>query len=93
MMCDDDVWWWCVVMLCGDIVNGSEGSGKVKWLILSCWGVLVTDWQTDRQTDERTDIGGCRVAFATEMVLSEFATEHSFLSDEQFISWNVSSTA
>ena len=35
-------------------------------MILSCLGVLVSDGQTDRQTDERTDIGGCRVAFATE---------------------------
>ena len=59
-----------VVNLCSDVVcdvvcdgvTGSEGNGKVKWLILSCLGVLVTDWQTD----ERTDIGGCRVAFATE---------------------------
>ena len=28
------------------------------------WGF--GDGQTDRQTNERTDIGGCRVAFATE---------------------------
>ena len=26
-------------------------------------------WQTDRQTDGRTDIGDCRVAFATEKSL------------------------
>ena len=53
------------VMLCGVKVGGVnvvEGGGKVEWLILRCWGVLVTD----RQTDVRTDIGDCRVAFATE---------------------------
>ena len=27
--------------------------------------------QTDRQTDERTDIGSCRVAFATEKSLDK----------------------
>ena len=47
--------------MCDDVYGG-EGSGKVKWSILSCLGVLVTDWQTDG----RMDIGGCRVAFATE---------------------------
>ena len=31
-------------------------------MILSCFGVLVTDGQTDG----RMDIGGCRVAFVTE---------------------------
>ena len=31
-------------------------------MISSCRGVL----QTDRRTDERMDIGDCRVAFATE---------------------------
>ena len=39
------------VMLCDglfDGVNSGGGCGKVKWLILRCWGVLMTDWQTDR---------------------------------------------
>ena len=31
-------------------------------MISNCLGVL----RTDKQTDERTDIGDCRVAFATE---------------------------
>ena len=35
-------------------------------MILCCQGVLVTDRQTDGQTNKQTDIGGCRVAFATE---------------------------
>ena len=60
--------------MCGDVVcdvvgggvRDGEGSGKVEWLILRCWGVLITDRRTDGRTDERTDIGGCRVAFATE---------------------------
>ena len=47
-------------------VIGGEGTSKVEWLILSCLGVLVTDRQTDERTNGRTDIGGCRVAFATE---------------------------
>ena len=33
-----------------DGVNGGEGSGKVKWMILSWWGVLVTDRQTNKRT-------------------------------------------
>ena len=45
-----------------DGVNGDVGRGKVEWLILCCLGVFTTD----RQTDGRTDIGGCRDAFATE---------------------------
>ena len=40
-------------MLCSDVV-------------MLCCVVMLTDRQTDRWTDERTDIGGCRVAFATE---------------------------
>ena len=43
-------------------VSGVEGGSKVEWLILVCFGVLVTD----RRTDGRTDICSCRVAFATE---------------------------
>ena len=38
---------------------------KDEWwrmMISSCWGVSVTDGQMN----ERTDIGECRVAFATE---------------------------
>ena len=35
-----------------------------KMIISSCWGVLLTDGQTDG----RTDICDCRVAFATEKV-------------------------
>ena len=30
-----------------DVVGGAEGGGKVEWLILGCWGVLVTDGLTD----------------------------------------------
>ena len=58
-MCDvcDDV---CDVVC--DVVWGVEGGGKVKWLILCCLGVLIPDGRTD----EQTDIGDCRVAFATE---------------------------
>ena len=37
-------------------------------MILSCLGFLVMD----RQTDERMDIAGCRVAFATENILIYF---------------------
>ena len=29
-----------------------------------------SNWQTDGRTDELTDIGGCRVAFATEKCLN-----------------------
>ena len=36
--------------------------GWLRMMISSCWGVL----QTDRGTDEQTDICNCRVAFATE---------------------------
>ena len=50
-----------------DGVSGGECCGKVKWMILSCLGVLVTDWRTD----EQTDIGGSRVAFATEKAFSK----------------------
>ena len=53
VLCCDVVW--DVVL---DAVSGGECCGKVKWLILSWWGVLVAD--------EQTDIDGCRVAFATE---------------------------
>ena len=46
-------------MLCcdvaGDGVSGGECSGKVKCMILSCLGVLVTDRQTDERTNERTN--------------------------------------
>ena len=38
-------------------------------MFLSCLGVLVTDGQTDGRMNERTDIGGCRVAFATEKII------------------------
>ena len=55
VVCDVDCDIMCDVVFDG--VNGSEG-GKVKWFILSCWWVLVTDdWM---------DIGGCRVTFSTE---------------------------
>ena len=37
-------------------------------MISSCWGVLTYDGQTDR----RTDICDCRVAFATERVRNVF---------------------
>ena len=39
------------VMMC-DGVGVGEGIAKVEWFILCCFGVLVTDWQADRQTDE-----------------------------------------
>ena len=32
-------------------VSGGEDSDKVELLILSCWGVLLTDWLTDRRTN------------------------------------------
>ena len=76
MLCCDVVLWCCVVMLCCDNVcdgvwdvvcdgvSGGECCGKVKWMILSCLGVLVTDGRTDG----RTDIGDSRVAFATENI-------------------------
>ena len=57
----------CVVVVCEvvcDDMDGDEGSCKVERLILCCFGVLVTD----ERTYGRTDIGGCRVAFATENV-------------------------
>ena len=77
-VCDvlHDVWLCCVVMLCDDVVcdgvwdvvcdgvSGVKGSGNVKWMILICLGVLVTD----RQMDRGMDIGGSRVASATENV-------------------------
>ena len=47
----------------GSDEGGSEGSDEgVMMVILSCWGVLLTDCQTDKQKD----ICDCRVAFATE---------------------------
>ena len=52
------------MMLCDgvcDVVCDVGVHGGVKWLILSCLGVLVMDGQTD--------IGGCRVAFVTEKFL------------------------
>ena len=51
--CDEGlmkVWWRCNEG-CG------ESSGEGNWF---------DDRQTDRQTNWLTDIGGCRVAFATE---------------------------
>ena len=50
----------CVVVwvMMYDGAGGGEGIGKVEWLILCCFGVLVTD--------RKTDICGSRVAFATE---------------------------
>ena len=52
--------WVCDVV--SDVVSGLVGVGDMEWLILWCFGVL----QTDRLTDERTDICTSRVAFATE---------------------------
>ena len=75
MLCCDIVFWcMCCDVVCDGVwdvvcdgVSGGECCGKVKWMILSCLGVLVTDG--------RTDIGGCRVAFATEnRGFSEFGT-------------------
>ena len=62
VLCCCVVLWSCVMMLCCDGVwdvvcdgvSGGECCGKVKWMILSCLGVLMTDWRTDGQTDERT---------------------------------------
>ena len=60
--------WWCVrdVVWNGVVVgvSGVEGSGKVDLLILCCFGILVTDGLTDRQTD----ISGCGVTFVTEKI-------------------------
>ena len=42
---------------------------KDEWwrlMIPSCWGVLLTDGQTDERMDKRTYICDCRVALATE---------------------------
>ena len=63
MMLVSDVVYVVVVcdVVCDDI-DGDEGSCKVEWLILCCFGVLLTD----ERTNGRTDIGGCRVPFATE---------------------------
>ena len=49
VVCDDV----CDVVC--DVMWGIEGGGKAKWLILCCLEVLVTDWQTDGQTDELTN--------------------------------------
>ena len=46
----------CDSVYCGGVVC------KVEYLILCCFGILVTD----RRTDERTDICTSRVAVATE---------------------------
>ena len=72
MLCGDVVWWfvwwWCVVMLCGDVVcdgvgdvvcdgvSGAEGSGKVEWLMCGCLGVLMTDEQMDGHCDWKMGI-------------------------------------
>ena len=58
------------VMFC-DVMSGSVDVGvvdvgQVEWLILCCFGVLLSDRQTDRLTNERTDICTSRVAFVTE---------------------------
>ena len=50
------------VMLCVMLVCDVGVCGGVELLILCCLGVLVTH----RRTDGRTDIGGCRVAFAND---------------------------
>ena len=59
VVCDgvyDDVCYVCddVCDVICDVVWGVEGGGKVKWLILCCLGVLISDGQTNRRTDERT---------------------------------------
>ena len=64
MLCFDVVFWCCVVMfvlwccvwdvVCDGVIGG-ECCGKVKWMILCCFGVLLTDWLTDWRTDERTN--------------------------------------
>ena len=53
-MMNDDEWWWMMM---------KDGEG---WLILRCFGVSLSD----ERTDGRTDICDCRVAFATEKMLS-----------------------
>ena len=49
-----------------DVCDGVCVMMYVECLILSCLGVLVTDRLTDGQRDKQTDIGDCRVTFATE---------------------------
>ena len=46
---------------CG--VDGVDGERLILWCLRG-----VDDRMTDWQTDERTDIGVCRVAFETEKV-------------------------
>ena len=53
-----------------DSVGGGEDSGKVEWLIVGCLGVF-----GDRWTDGWMDIGGCRVAFATEKYHSQLCNK------------------
>ena len=48
-------------------------------------GVLVTDRQTDRRMDGRTDIGDCRVAFATENSLGDIIDKYLELIRNCFI--------
>ena len=36
--------------------------------LLGDFDIIQTDGRTDRQTDKRTDICDCKVAFATEIV-------------------------
>ena len=55
-MKNDEGWW---------RMNEEWWRMKNEWwrmMISSCWGVL----QTDEWMNGRTDIGDCRVAFATE---------------------------
>ena len=55
--------------------DGWEDDGKVEWLLKSCFGVLLPNWQTDGLMD----IGGCRVVFATNSttkVTDELLTDY-----------------
>ena len=84
MLCCDVALWFCVVMLCCNfvlwccIVMMCEMLCVIVWVlvnvVVSCmmydfklFGVF-GNRQTDKRTNGRTDIGGCRVPFATENV-------------------------
>ena len=40
------------------------------------WGFALKYWRTNGQTDKRTDICDCRVAFATEKTIQLVQTKH-----------------
>ena len=67
------VWWRCDEGVAKVWWRSDEGERKVWWRcneglmkVVVKAVVKVIDLMTDRQTNWLTDIGGCRVAFATE---------------------------